>query len=118
MENEKIGYVTITTEEYKELITDKIEKDDIIEDLECQIYNISNRHDIYEKEVLDSIYNIKKYSIEKLEIINGYIEKNYHYFDVYQEFVKRDIHSVGYIDTTIKKLYKRYLEEMKGEKNE
>lgn len=113
MNNENLGYVTIRLEEYLELRDAKMDLDRMVDDYEYQICHLSDRLDIYQREVLDAIYKDHKYDIEKLNVNedDGSVEKEYHFFKICEKFIKMGIDSMPYIEAMIEKMYQRYLEE-------
>ena len=95
------GYVVITTEEYKTLIEDKINKEDYINEINRINQKENKRHKIFENLFLKKLIENEEYSLENMKDINT---TDYHYQQLFNEFLKVGIYDIEYIDAKIKEL--------------
>ena len=100
-----IGYAVITTEEYREMIEDNINKAECIREL-----NTVNKN---EKEIFKKLEN---YFFEKLADSNSYHLENmnecnptdYHYQELYKCFLEIGIDDMTYINFSIASLKRNF----------
>lgn len=97
MEN-KIGYVVITNDEYREIIEDNLRKEECIREL-----NIANREENKINErlklyFLESIIKSEEYHLKNMKECNP---TDYHYQELFKSFLEIGIDNVQYIHTNI-----------------
>ena len=115
MNDLKIGFTMLTTNEYKELVLREKELEEVIKDCENQISNLKERYVMMEKHFLDDLYSDEKWDIRHLEFEEGTLNQDYHYNNIFSAFVKKGIKDTLYIQEKILEFYNRYLEETKEE---
>lgn len=115
MENLKVGCVLITTNEYKELVLKEKELEAVIDDCETQISKLKERYKIMEEYIVKEIYDNEQWDIKQLEFKDGIIVQEYHYKELYHEFIKRGITDDVFISDKILEFYRRYVEAQKEE---
>lgn len=118
MNDLKIGYVVITTNEYKELVLKEKELEAVIEDCENQISNLKEMYSGVEDYIFNQIYNNEQWDIKQLEYKDGVLDEEYHYKELVQCFIKKGINNTDFISTKILELYKKYKEEHMVKENE
>jgi hypothetical protein len=105
MEN-NIGYAVITVKEYKEIIEDIKNKEELIKKLNIINRKETERNRIYEKLFIDELIDSEEYHFEDM---NECKVTDYHYQQIFNEFLKVGITDVEYIDLKIKEM-KHYFE--------
>lgn len=111
MNDLKVGFTMITTNEYKELILKETELEGVIKDCESQISELEKRAKLFEKKFLDNIYTSEEYHIRNLEFKDGCINKDYHFNQLSFEFTSEGIEDFGYITKKIIEFHERYVDE-------
>lgn len=97
MEN-KIGYAVITTQEYKELIEDNMDKASCIKELNEVAFKRNTINEKLEKYFFDSLLDNESYHLEN---IKEFMPDDYNYQKLYQKFLNIGIDDVQYIHTSI-----------------
>lgn len=100
---EKIGYAVITTQEYKELIEDNINKAKCIEELNDVAFKRNNINEKLEKYFFDRLLDNESYHLKNMKECKP---TDYDYQQLYTCFLEIDIDDIQYIDLSIKKLKK------------
>lgn len=96
-----IGYVIITTQEYRELIEDSINKKNCIEDLNKVAFKRNSINEKLEKYFLDRLLESENYHLENMKECNP---EDYHYQELYKCFLAIGIDDVQYIHLSIASL--------------
>lgn len=110
------GYAVITTEEYKSLIEDINNKQQCISKLTTISQKENERYKIFENLFLENLIENEEYHLENMKDINV---TDYHYQQLFNEFLKIGIDDMNYINSKIHELKHRYdskLSENEGEK--
>lgn len=97
MEN-KIGYVFITTQEYKELIKDNINKAECIKELNEVALKRNNIYEKLEKNFFNRLLVDEDYHLENIKECNP---TDYHYQELYKCFLEIGINNAEYIHLSI-----------------
>ena len=97
MEN-KIGYAVITTQEYKELIEDNINKAECIKELNEVAFKRNSINEKLEKYFFDRLSDNENYHLENMKECNP---TDYHYQELYKCFLEIGIDNVEYIHLSI-----------------
>lgn len=97
MEN-KIGYAVITTQEYKELIEDNVNKAECIKELNDVAFKRNSINGKLEKYFFDRLSDKESYHLENMKECNP---EDYHYQELYKCFLEIGIDDVQYIHTSI-----------------
>lgn len=102
---ENYGYVVITTEEYKTLIEDKINKENYINELNRINQEENKRYEIFENLFLEKLMENEEYDIENMKTVNI---TDYHYRALFEDFLEIGIEDMQYIDLKIHDLKHRF----------
>ena len=97
MEN-KTGCVIITTQEYKELIEDNMNKANCIKELNEIAFKRNAINEKLEKYFFDRLLDTESYHLEN---IKEFVPNDYNYQEVYQKFLDIGIDEPQYIHTSI-----------------
>lgn len=97
MEN-KIGYAVITTNEYREIIEDNMNKANCIKELNEVAFKKSSINAKLEKYFFDKLLNTESYHLENMREC---IPSDYNYQELYKCFFEIGIDDVEYIHTSI-----------------
>lgn len=97
-EETKIGYAVITTNEYKEIIEDNMNKANCIKELNEVAFKRNNINEKLEKYFFDKLLENESYHLENME---EYIPSDYHYQELYKCFLEIGIDDVQYIHVSI-----------------
>ena len=112
------GYAVITTEEYQSLIEDINNKQQCISKLNTISQKENERYKIFENLFLENLIENEEYHLENMKDINI---TDYHYQQLFNEFLTIGVNDVEYIDLKIKELKHRFdalekVELLEGEK--
>lgn len=100
MEN-KIGYAVITTQEYKGLIEDNINKANCIKDLNEEAFKRNNINDKLENYFFKKLLESESYHLENMKECNPL---DHHYQELYKCFLEIGIDDITYIHLSIARL--------------
>lgn len=109
------GYVVITTEEYKSLIEDINNKQECVNKLNKINQKENKRYKIFENLFLQKLMENEEYNLENMKKIDI---TDYHYLELFNEFLKIGIDDMNYINSKIHELKHGYdiqISENKGE---
>ena len=95
----------ITTEEYKTLIEDKINKEDYINEINRINQEENKRYKIFENLFLEELIKNEEYDIENMKNINI---TDYHYEQLFIKFLEIGIDDMQYINSKIHELKHRF----------
>ncbi len=95
---ENIGYVVITTKEYKELIEDNINKKECIKELNSANKEEKEINKKLENYFLGKLAESESYHLENMKSLNP---TDYHYQELYKCFLEIGIDNATYIHLTI-----------------
>ena len=98
---ENYGYAVITTKEYKSLIEDINNKEKCISELNKINQKENKRYKIFENLFLKSLMKNEEYHLENIKNVDI---TDYHYEQLYSEFLKIGIDDKEYIDLKIQEL--------------
>ena len=98
---DKIGYAVITTNEYKYLIEENNKKDEIMSELREINKKKQEKYEIYENLFLKQLIENEEYHLTNMKNIDV---TDYHYQQLFNEFLKIRITDVEYIDLKIKEI--------------
>ncbi len=107
------GVTLISNNDYKELIL----KEKELEDCNNEIFKLKDRYETMEKYLLNWLYDENKYDIRNLTYDGNNFNEDYHYKELFNNFVQIGINDTSYIKGKIFEFYKKYLEENKEQKN-
>lgn len=107
------GVTLISNNDYKELIL----KEKELEDCNNKIFKLKDRYETMEKYLLNWLYDENKYDIRNLTYDGNNFNEDYHYKELFNNFVQIGINDTSYIKGKIFEFYKKYLEENKEQKN-
>lgn len=102
---ENYGYVVITTEEYKTLIEDKINKENYINELNRINQEENKRYEIFENLFLEKLMEDEEFDLENMKTVNI---TDYHYRSLFEDFLVIGIEDMQYIDLKIHELKHRF----------
>lgn len=111
------GVTLISNNDYKNLILKEKELDDVIKDCEVEISELKDKYETMEKCLLNSLYDENKYDIRNLTYDGNNFEEDYHYKELFNNFVNIGIKDALYIKEKIFEFYQRYLEENKEQES-
>lgn len=95
----------ITTEEYKTLIEDKINREDYINEINRINQEENKRYKIFENLFLEELIKNEEYDIENMKNINV---TDYHYEQLFIKFLEIGIDDMQYINSKIHELKHRF----------
>lgn len=98
---ENIDYVVISTEEYKEMIVDKINKENWIREINTIKKEDAEIHKKLEQYFLNKLIESESYHLEN---IKECIATDYHYQELYKCFLEIGINNNEYIHLSIASL--------------
>ena len=101
----KYGYVVISTEEYKSLIEDINDRDECISELNEINQEEDKRYKIFENLFLENLIKNEGYNLENMKKTDI---TDYHYLELFNEFLKIGIDDMNYINSKIHELKHRY----------
>ncbi len=96
-----IGYAVITTEEYKEMIEDIKNKEEVIRELDIIDRKENERNRIYENLFIKKLLENEDYHLKEMKECKV---TDYHYQQIFDEFLKIGISDTEYIDLKIKEM--------------
>lgn len=94
----KIGYAVITTEEYKGILKDNINKANCIKELNEVAFKRNNINEKLEKYFFDNLLENESYHLENIKECKP---TDYHYQELYKCFLKIGIDDIQYIHLSI-----------------
>lgn len=108
-----IGYVVISTDEYKEMLEDIQNKGTCIKELNTVNSEENKRNRIYENLFIRSLLDNEEYHFENMKDCKV---TDYHYQKIFNEFLKIGICDIGYIDLKIKEM--KHIYDTQNEENQ
>ena len=105
----------ITTEEYKTLIEDKINREDYINEINRINQEENKRYKIFENLFLENLIENEEYHLENMKDINL---TDYHYIELFKEFLEIGIDDMQYINSKIHELKHRFDNQLSKESEE
>ena len=96
-----VGYAVITTEEYREMIEDNINKAECIRKSNEVAFKRNSINEKLEKYFFDGLLDNENYHLENMKECNP---SDYHYQELYNRFLKIGIDDVQYIHLSIASL--------------
>lgn len=109
-----VGYAVITTEEYREMMEDNINKANCIKELNEVAFKRNSINEKLEKYFFDGLLDNENYHLENMKECNP---SDYHYQELYNCFLKIGIDDVQYIHFSIESL-KRHFDVAQNKKPE
>ena len=95
----------ITTEEYKTLIEDKINREDYINEINRINQEENKRYKIFENLFLENLIENEEYHLENMKNVNV---TDYHYEQLFIKFLEIGIDDMQYINSKIHELKHRF----------
>lgn len=108
-----IGYVVISTDEYKEMLEDIQNKGACIKELNIINSEENKRNRIYENLFTRNLLDNEEYHFENMKECKV---TDYHYQQIFNEFLKVGVCDVEYIDLKIKEM--KHIYDTQNEENQ
>ena len=116
---DKIGYAVIKIDDYKEMIMENKEKDEMIKILKMEIEEKEELLSNIKNKIKQRIYKLSDYEFRNLEISNDKLDiKKYNYKELENDFYELGIIDKDEIYSIILELYNKKQEEIKNEEEE
>ena len=116
---DKIGYAVIKIDDYKEMIVEDKEKDEMIKILKMEIEEKEEQLSNIKNKIKQRIYKSSDYEFRVLEILNDKLDiKNYNYRELENDFYELGITDKDEIYSIILELYNKKQEEINNKEEE